>query len=83
MASLLYVLVQTLVRRCLGVSDLDSGISRELKKAITEKIMKRFSIDKEGYPLDSVLDSPLIKAAVLDPRYKQQVLEAIAKRTCP
>ena len=35
-ASSLYILVQSLVRQCLGVSGLDSGASRDLKKAIKE-----------------------------------------------
>ena len=70
-ASSTYILVQNLVREYLSVTDLDTGISRDLKNAIKEGIVKRFKLDEDGFPFDAMLDSPLVKAAVLDPRYKQ------------
>ena len=66
-----YLLVQNLVREYLSVTDLDTGISHDLKNAIKEGIVKRFKLDENGFPFDAMLDSPFVKAAVLDPHYKQ------------
>ena len=63
--------MQNLVREYLSVTDLDTGISHDLKNAIKEGIVKRFKLDEDGFPFDAMLDSTLVKAAELDPHYKQ------------
>ena len=48
----------------------ESPVARSLKATITEKLQERFHLDESGQPLDKYLDSPLLVATLLDPRYK-------------
>ncbi|XP_069140012.1 E3 SUMO-protein ligase ZBED1-like [Argopecten irradians] len=69
-ASAVFLLLNQLIRNDLCVSDLDTGVVKSLKDTIRSGLMKRFHVDKDGIPLESIITCPQMLAAALDPRYK-------------
>ena len=71
--SSVYVLIKNVFTHVLCSELGDSCVLKELKLKIKEGLQKRFKVDHNGDPEDNVLNSPLLMASLLDPRYKSLI----------
>ena len=71
--SSVYILIKNVFSQVLRSELGDSCALKDLKSKIREGLQKRFHVDGNGVPEDNILNSPLLMASLLDPRYKSLI----------
>lgn len=64
------ILINKLLTEDLQANEEDSSLASTLKSDISSKLQARFKLNEEGLPDESIVTSPMVIAAALDPRYK-------------